>query len=128
MPSEPVHDTRVRLLSSVNALLGLLLILFPWIVGAPGPRVGTNGIAVGVVVLISAGVRFAQKHTNTMSWTNVLLGAWTVMSPWVLGQYSGDFRTWNYVIVGVLIVAIEAYSLTSSTTQPNWRQSKTGRR
>jgi hypothetical protein len=50
------------------------------------------------------------------------------MSPWVLGQTSEDFRTWNYVLVGVIVAAMEAYSLTSSSTQPNWRQNQTGRR
>jgi len=122
------HDSRVRLFSGVHALLGLWLIVSPFIVGAPGRSVATSGMAVGVLIVILAGVRLAYKRTATMSWGMVLLGAWTVMSPWVFDQHTGDARTWNYVIVGLIVAAMAAYSLTSSATQPNWRQRETGRR
>jgi hypothetical protein len=128
MANELPHESRVRALSATNAVLGVWLIISPWVVGAPGQSVATSGIVAGVLTFIFAIVRFARKHTAVMSWANVLVGAWTVMSPWIFGEASGDFRTWNYVIVGVLIVLIEAYSLTSSSTQPNWRQSQSGRR
>jgi hypothetical protein len=122
------HDNRVRVLSSVNVLLGLWLIVFPWIVGAPGPNVATSGIAAGVLTLLFAVLRFARKHSTGMSWANVLIGAWTMMTPWAFGENSADIRTFNYVVVGLLIVAMEAYSLTSSATQSNRRQRETGPR
>jgi len=83
---------------------------------------------VGALILVLAAVRLLYKHTAAMSWGIVLLGAWTIMSPWVLGQTTGDFRTWNYILVGVIVAGLEAYSLTSSTTQENWRQRETGPR
>jgi hypothetical protein len=129
MPNELiVHDRRVRLFEGVSALLGLWLIVSPFIVGAPGQSVARSGMAVGLLILILAVVRLVYKHTAAMSWGMVLLGAWTIMSPWVLGETSGDFRTWNYILVGIIVAAMEAYSLTSSATQPNWRQSQSGRR
>jgi hypothetical protein len=128
MPNEPVHDRRIRVFEGVSALLGLWLIVAPFAIGAPGESVARSGMIVGVLILILAAIRFTYKHTAAMSWGMVVLGAWTIMSPWVLRQTSGDFRTWNYVLVGLIVVAMEAYSLTSSTTQPNWRQSQTGRR
>jgi hypothetical protein len=128
MASELTHNRRVRLFEGVSGLLGLWLIVSPLVVGAPGRSVARSGIAVGVLILVFAVVRVAYKHTTAMGWITVLLGAWTIMSPWVLGQTSGDFRTWNYILVGVIVAAMEAYSLTSSTTQPNWRQGQTGRR
>jgi hypothetical protein len=123
-----VHDNRVRVLSGVNALLGLWLIASPWILGAPGPHVARSGMAVGLLTLAFAVVRFSRKHSAAMSWINVLLGAWTMMAPWVLQETSADIRTFHYIIVGALIAAMEAYSLTSSTTQSNRRQSETGPR
>jgi hypothetical protein len=50
------------------------------------------------------------------------------VSPCVLGEEQACSRSWNYVIVGVLLALIEAYSLTSSTTQLNWRQRESGQR
>jgi hypothetical protein len=128
MPAELTHDRRVRLFEGVSGLLGLWLILSPFIIGAPGPHVATSGIVVGVLVVLLATVRLVFKHTIVVGLIIALLGAWTIMSPWVLGQTSEDFRTWNYVLVGVIVAAMEAYSLTSSSTQPNWRQNQTGRR
>ena len=128
MQNELTHERRVRLFSGANGLLGAWLIAFPWIVGAPGPRVANSGIAVGVLVILLAIVRFSQKRSAIASWGTLLLGAWTAMSAWVFNEDSGDFRTWNYVIVGIILAVLQAYSLTSSATQPNWRQRETGRR
>jgi SPW repeat len=122
------HENRIRVFSAIEVLLGIWLVITPWVVGAPGQRVATSGIVVGAIAILCGLVRFARKHTMVFGWVVVLAGAWTIMSPWVLGQEQGYSRTWNYVIVGVLLALIEAYSLTSSTTQPNWRQHETGQR
>jgi SPW repeat-containing protein len=128
MPDPSTHDRRVRVFEGASALLGLWLIVSPFVVGAPGPSVARSGMLVGALILVLAAVRLLYKHTAAMSWGIVLLGAWTIMSPWVLGQSTGDFRTWNYILVGVIVAGLEAYSLTSSTTQENWRQRETGPR
>jgi len=128
MPQELVHERRVRVFDGVNALLGIWLIVSPFIVGAPAQSVATSGQIVGALTLVLAIVRVAYRRTTAASWALVVLGAWTIMSPWVLAQPSPDIRTWTYVIAGILIAGLEAYSLTSSSTQPNWRQGQTGRR
>jgi hypothetical protein len=128
MPESSTHDQRVRVFEGASALLGLWLIVSPFVLGSPGPSVARSGMLVGALILVLAAVRLLYKHTAAMSWGIVLLGAWTIMSPWVLGQTTGDFRTWNYILVGVIVAGLEAYSLTSSTTQENWRQRETGPR
>lgn len=128
MPNELPHERRVRLLDGLVALLGLWLIVSPYIVGAPGRNVATSATVVGVLTLILAIIRMAYRHTTAVGFGIAALGAWTIMCPWVFRETSGDFRTWNYILAGMLIAALEAYSLTSSATQPNWRQSQTGRR
>lgn len=128
MPKELAHESRVRILSVVNALLGVWLVVTPWVIGAPARSVATSGIVAGILIFAFAALRFARKHTAVMSWANVLLGAWTAMAPWVLAEPTGDIRTSNYIVVGMIVALIEAYSLTSSATQPNWRQGETGRR
>src|SRR5689334_7537027 len=105
MPNELVHEKRVRLLDGANAVLGLWLIVSPFVIGAPGQSVATSGIVVGVLLLLLAIARVAYKRTMVIGLGMVLLGAWTIMSPFVLGETSADFRTFNYVIVGILIAA-----------------------
>jgi SPW repeat-containing protein len=128
VPNELAHEKRVRLLDGANAVLGLWLIVSPFVIGAPGQNVATGGIVVGVLVLLLAIARVTYKRTVAVGLSMALLGAWTIMSPYVLGSTSPDFRTFNYVIVGIIIAGLEAYSLTSSVTQPNWRQRQSGPR
>ncbi len=128
MPNELVHEKRVRLFDGANVVLGLWLIVAPFVIGAPGQRVATSGMVVGLLVLLLAIVRIVFKHTMVIGLLLVLLGAWTIMSAFVLGETSPDFRMFNYVIVGIVIAGLEAYSLSSSAAQPNWRQKQTGRR
>src|SRR3954469_23371406 len=54
---EQTHNTRVRLLSGIQALLALWLIACPWVIGDPGRDVARSGIAVGVVTLLLAMAR-----------------------------------------------------------------------
>jgi hypothetical protein len=68
----------VSLSSAVIALLALWLVVCPWIIGAPGPRIASTGIVCGILILICSGVRFAYRHTAAMSWINALLGAWII--------------------------------------------------
>jgi SPW repeat len=128
MPTELAHERRVRIFEIISAVLGLWLMVAPTVIGAPGQRVARVGLAVGALIVILAVIRYLFKHTVVISFAIALLGAWTIMSPWVLEQTSADYRTWNYILVGILVAAVETYSLTSSTTQPNWRQNQTGRR
>jgi hypothetical protein len=62
------------------------------------------------------------KRVRTLATLSLLaaLGAWLVMSPWVVGGVTGDFRTWNFVIVGVTLAGIETFSLTSSSLRRPW--------
>ena len=120
-PSRPV----ISLSSAVVAVLGLWLVITPWAIGAPGPRVALNGVICGVLILVCSGIRFAYRHTSALSWINALLGAWVIGAAWVFNESGVDVHTWNYTIVGVVIALLEAMSLSSSAMRP--RMSPTGR-
>ena len=101
------------------ALLGLWLIIAPWILGAPGPRVATSGIICGGLILVCSAIRFSYRRTSAMSWINALLGAWTIGAASVFGENSGTVQTWNYTIVGIVIAGLETLSLSSSAMRPH---------
>jgi hypothetical protein len=128
MNQQVIHDRRVRAFDGVSALLGLWLIVSPYVLGAPGASVRMSGTLVGALILVLAIIRVLYKRTTVIGLALVLLAAWTIMSPWVLGETSGDLRTWNYIVVGMIVAVMEAFSLSSSAGQPNWRQTQTGRR
>jgi hypothetical protein len=116
-----IHNFRVRAFSTASALLGVWLIISPRLLHTPSPSLATSVTVVGALVLASAAVRFFAGHTVALSWLVLVLGAWTVASPWTFGIVTGDARTWNYIICGILLAGVETYSITSSSFRRAWR-------
>lgn len=101
---------QIRGISGVNVVLGIWLIIAPFVLSLSG-SVLWNDLIVGVLVLILAGVRVSKpsQGTRAASWTNAALGAWLIIAPFVL-SYTSSVATWNDVIVGVLIAALALWS------------------
>lgn len=106
---------QIRRISTVNLILGAWLIIAPFLFAVSAPALW-NDVIVGVLVLILAGVRVSKPSpaTRSASWTNVALGAWLIIAPFVLA-YTSAAATWNDVVVGVLIAALALWSGYSPT-------------
>ena len=69
-----------------------------------------NDIVVGLLVVVLAGLRLTRPvHNEWASWTNCGLGAWLVLTHFVLGLYPVA-ATWNDVVCDVLIAVLAAMS------------------
>ena len=90
--------------------LGIWLCLSPWILRYDlEPTATRNAVIVGFLVV------FAEVVTLSVwrpweEWINVALGAWLMVSPFVLGIVSGVAKA-NFVIVGALITALAVYEV-----------------
>lgn len=113
------HIKRVRMLSTLSLLLGVWLIISSTTLSSAAGA-SRSGLIVGLLVVAGATIRLAARRTSAVSWVMAGLGAWLVMSAWVVGGVTGDFRTWNFIIVGVALAAIETFSLTSSGLRRPW--------
>jgi SPW repeat len=97
---------------SVNVVLGVWLILSPWILGFAASQAAMwNAVVVGVVIAAAAlGALFSFQKWE--EWADMAFGVWLVISPWVLGFAATlATATWNFVVVGLLTVALAAWSL-----------------
>jgi hypothetical protein len=98
-------------------LLGIWLLLSPWILlfepDAPALR---NAVVVAILVLAVEVVELSIFRTWE-EWLNVLLGAWLIVSPWVLGV-SSKIATANFVVVGALVLALALYEIRSVRPEP----------
>ncbi len=60
-----------------------------------------------------------SENSYGISWINILLGIWMIISPFALGFANVPRSLWNNVILGI-VIGIVAIIRTSTTRQPGW--------
>ncbi len=90
--------------NGINIILGIWLILAPFILGYSLQVATWNDIVVGLVV-----GAFALMHSYGVlrmrpSWINVVFGIWLVIAPFLLNYGDYPAPRWNDVILGLLVV------------------------
>ena len=102
---------------SLNVVLGVWLILSPWILGfSPDQTAMWNAVLLGAVIALVALGALIDFH-KWEEWVDMALGAWLVASPWVLGFAATlATATWNFVVVGLLAIALAAWALRAHMT------------
>jgi SPW repeat-containing protein len=89
--------------SWLNAILGVWLIISPWVVGYAGHSAALwNTLITGIVILLVA-LAASRTADSSPSWLNVALGVWLIVSPWVLGYSLLEAATANDVVLGVIV-------------------------
>jgi len=103
---EAAAETPVaRAIGGFTFLVGLYLAISPWVIGFNRfPTLTGNDLIVGVALAVLAlGFVSASGRSRSIAWVAPLIGAWTIIAPWVV---SGDVATtatiWSNVVVGVV--------------------------
>lgn len=112
------HTGQVRTASGICFLAGIWLIISASVyTGLHASAAGWNSIIVGIIVAIFAAVHFyTPRSTVGLSWLNLLLGIWMIISPWIYGYTAEHGAFWNSIILGIIIVIFAFWS--AVTTQP----------
>ena len=94
-----------------NVVLGAYLFFVPFIVAANAAS-AWNVYIVGVLILCVALYALAQPDSKGAEWTNVVLGAWMIIAPFVLssGSLAGAMAI-NAYVVGVLVIVLAGIAL-----------------
>lgn len=95
-----------------NLVLAVWLVISPWLLQfAAGFGVAAwNAWISGVIVAVIAGAALMRAQPWE-EWTNLVIGAWLVISPWVLAFSGNAAATWNTVAVGLLVLALAGWEL-----------------
>lgn len=104
----------------INAVLGLWVIVSPWtlvhVMASPTDPGGVTEAAMwnqyvvgGAVAVLAVVALLAFKAWE--EWTNVVLGPWLLVSPWLLGFGASAALTWNAEILGALVVVFAGWAL-----------------
>ena len=104
----------------VNALLGIWVVLSPWALGFQGATTATaNAVVVGVA-LVAAALGAMLMPRAWEEWTECALGAWLVISPWVLGFGAQRDPMLAEVGSGVVIVVLALWTLWTDKDYSAW--------
>lgn len=106
----------VRWTSGTNIVAGVWLVAAPFILDYSNIAGAVwNDILVGVIVAILAWIRVGSPLLNEgVGWTNLVLGAWLILAPFVIGYSANTAALWNDVIIGFVVAVLAAMSAVSS--------------
>lgn len=103
---EATAETPVaQAVDGLTVLTGLYLAISPWVVGFHRFATLTgNDLILGLAfALLGFGFAFAYGRTHGMAWVAPVIGAWTIIAPWVV---SGDVATAATISSNVVAGAI----------------------
>jgi hypothetical protein len=95
---------------TLNFLLGAVLFFSPWLFGFGAEQSAAfNAYVVGGIIAVMALMALFAFQT----WEDVvsgLLGAWLVISPWVLGFTGSDAAVLTHVLAGIAVIVLAIWS------------------
>jgi hypothetical protein len=110
MRYEEANETSAAHIVTGSMLLtGLYLAISPWVVGFQSlVPLAINNIATGTVVLgLAFGLTAAFERWHGLAWVVPVLGAWTIVAPWVIrGGMNTTPAVANNVAVGVICAVL----------------------
>ncbi|MGW5640676.1 SPW repeat protein [Streptomyces sp. NPDC003832] len=114
----------VALVDGPVFLLGLYCAVSPWIVHytTSQPDLVPHNLVIGIAIaLLALGFTRAPERMYGLSWAMCALGAWMIVSPWIVGDSPDAGVVWNNIIIGALAVILGlvcAMTAARSTRKP----------
>jgi uncharacterized membrane protein (UPF0136 family) len=105
------HTFQARAASILNLALGTWLIASPWVFDYNGKVAIVSSVFTGSLIALLAASRLTElRDTWGLSCVNVLLGLFTVASPWICGYTQNSAGTNNSIIVGIAVALLAIWS------------------
>ena len=109
--------TNARLCDVANLILGAFLFFSPWIFGFGGTRAAENANITGVVIVVLA-VAALAAFAIWEEWLNLIVGLWTLISPWVVGFQATTKAMAVSVVIGILVAILAAVEIWMTSQNP----------
>ncbi|WP_119458710.1 SPW repeat protein [Rhodospirillaceae bacterium SYSU D60014] len=100
-----------ELLDWSNLVLAVALFLAPWLLGFADATASAWNAWLSAAVIAGLALAAIQAFAEWEEWGSLLLGAWVVVSPWLLGFAGIAAALWTHIVVGGLVVAVTAWRL-----------------
>ncbi|MEU2744264.1 SPW repeat protein [Streptomyces sp. NPDC007095] len=108
----------VALVDGPVFLLGLYCAASPWILHytTSQPALATHNLIMGIAIgLLALGFTMAPERMYGLSWAICAMGAWMIISPWVVGTSPDTGVVINSIIIGALAVVLGALCALATT-------------
>lgn len=92
----------IQSLSGINVILGIWLIVTPYVFSYTTSAAKWNQTILGIVVLVLAALRLTALRQQWISFLNGLAAVWLVIAPFIL-SYNRTVAYWNEVVVGIIV-------------------------
>ena len=104
----------------VELVLGAWLAASPWLLGFSGVELAmSNAVILGALIMAYALVELGIPRTWE-EWISLVMGAWLVISPFVLGFSGYRVASWNVILVGVLLAVFAAWAMALNKDISRW--------
>lgn len=96
-----------RIIDWINLLLGVWLIITPWIVGAAASTTGTTVLVImGFALVISSAWALYRVEERAPEWWNLGLGVLLFVLPWIFSYTAMVSNAWTSWIVGAVVALL----------------------
>jgi len=107
------HEGQAMTASGLDVLAGIWLLISPFVLAFSSTlhSAMVNNVIFGIIIGLLALFRFFNPSNGVVvSWINVILGIWVLISPWVLGFGMDRVPTTNNVIMGIIVIILAGWS------------------
>ncbi len=99
-----------------NLILGACLFFSPWMFGFDAGKASENANIAGIVIAVLA-IAALAAFAIWEEWLNLIVGLWTLVSPWVLG-FQGTTAMTVHVIIGAAVAILAAVEIWIMSQHP----------
>lgn len=95
----------------VTLVLAVCLFISPWVMGFRPETMASWNVWLVAIVLGALATAALSVFAEWEEWANLALGAWLIVSPWILGFAANAGAMWTAMVVGVLVAAVSLWAL-----------------
>lgn len=108
--------TNAKLCDVANLILGAILFISPWMFGFGAGATSQNAYIAGLAIAILA-IAALAAFAVWEEWLNLIVGLWTLVSPWVLG-FQGTTAMTVHVVIGAAVAILAAIEIWIMSQNP----------
>ena len=107
----PLTDREDSAINGVNAVLGVILLISPWLIGFEAEQMATWTAIIGGAVIAAMAVAAFMRLAEWEEWTNLVAGLCVVASPWLIGFTAVARAAWTHIIIGAVVALLAAIEI-----------------